>query len=371
MLSEVFIVTLAESPSDKVWWQYVIEQAFGLTILLIFLLALLGVLFKQWHKDKCLKLLHGFHVCYANTAGRVVWGDLKVYSKGIELDFDAPHHSEPEITKTSVLVYETQMADCLAICRDTRGLSAKAKRKREKQIKRSFRPGPIRRTVRWSQNLINTFRDAFNKSLNALIGQMTQSRQDGVIANQSEEMLEIGDTLLGVAGNAYEPILERHIGQPVILELNNPASPPAPSVEIPGYLVDYTGKYLAVFNVEHRGFGSEEINIADEKISRPGYTAELINGRLRVTCLGPDFLCVLSIQSETHYSEPNVVLPQGAKLELSMADVAKVNLVVEQTRRVDVVCPRSQATIRFGGMYVKSDKRVNRVQKAHGIAPNS
>lgn len=363
------VLTLAQDAAAKPWWQFVVEQAFGLTILFIFVAALIGVLFKQWHKDKCLKLLHGFHVCLVNTSGRATWGDLTVYSKGVELTFDAPYRNRRGLLKTSALIYETQMPECLALCRSNRSLSKGAQRRRARQIRRSFKPGLFRRSWRWTQNLINTFRDAFARSLTAFIGQVAKSKQDSVIAQQREGVLEIGDTLLGVAGNAYEPILERHIGHPVVLELKGPADAKLPSVEVPGYLVDYTDKYLAVFNVEHRGLGVEEV-VVTSKHETPAYTAELIGGRLSVTCHGPEFLTVVSLRGETMYAEPGVVLPHGSRLDLSVGDAASITLKVEPTRRIDIVCPRSQATIRFGGDYAESDKRRTEV-KDHGIAPEA
>ena len=68
--------------------------------------------------------------------------------------------------------------------------------------------------------------------------------------SQKGHVEKIGKTLLGAAGNAYEPMLERHIGKPVVLELASPADPNTHTIELSGYLAEYSDKYLALFNVE-------------------------------------------------------------------------------------------------------------------------
>jgi len=367
----MLLITLAqETAAAKPWWQYVVEQAFGLTILFIFVIALMSVLVKQWRKDKCLKLLHGFHVSVVNTKGHAAWGDLTVYSSGLELTFDAPYRNRHGLTKTSVLIYEAQMPECVAICRSTAGLSRKAQRKRSRQIRRSFRPGPLRRTWRWAQNLVNTFRDAFSKSLSAFVGQMSKSKQNSVVSQQSKGVVEIGDTLLEAAGNAYEPILERHVGQPVVLELQPPAGEgPSQSVELPGYLVDYTDKYLAVFNVEQNGLGQQTLTVTHHH-QGPGYELTLDQGRLTVTCQGPEFLALHSIRGESLYAEPGLVLPPGAAIDLAVPNTTSVQVVLEPTRRIDIVCPRSHATIPYRGQYIDAHNRTN-PQKEHGIPPEA
>ena len=65
-------------------------------------------------------------------------------------------------------------------------------------------------------------------------------------------MTAIGQTLLGQFANAYEPLLEQYLGQPVILDVADPLNPNNATVEFPGYLADYTQQFIAIFNVEHQ-----------------------------------------------------------------------------------------------------------------------
>lgn len=353
----------AAAATGPPWWQIVLQSAFGLTIVFIFLTAIVTVLIQQRKKDKCLKLMHDYHVSYITTTGAVTWGDLIVYSKGLELAFDAPYRTQRGLFKTSALIYEDELANGLAICRSIDALTDRERRKRKHQIRRSFRPSPIRRTGRWFRNLVNTLKDAFSKALSALIGQLSKARTGAVLTTHKGGVDQIGQTLLGAAANAYEPLLEQHIGKPVVVQLASPADPEKKLVDLPGYLVDYTDKYLAVFNVEHEPISNEKIEVT-ESVAQPGYKIDITDQSLTVACQGPEILIVKSIETAKRYARLEVALTNGARLELNRGGSEPVTLHLERTRRVDLVCPRAQATIYFGGELPDPSRA-----KEHGMAP--
>ena len=68
-----------------------IENALPLTILTIFMAAGVGAVLRRRSRDKCLWLLNDHHVTYLARNGDVLWGDLTVFSNGLELRFDAAH----------------------------------------------------------------------------------------------------------------------------------------------------------------------------------------------------------------------------------------------------------------------------------------
>ena len=355
--------------SDAPWWHLIVEQAFGLTILLIFIVALVSVLFNQWRKDKCLKLLNRYHTTYLDTRGRSMWGDLIVYSKGLELVFDAPYRSSRGLLKTSALIYPKQLTDCVAVARVAEGLSQREASRRMKQIRRSFRPGPIRKTRRSFQNLINTFRDAFSKALTAFIGQIAQHTRNETLSDNQSQVQELGDDLLGAAANAFEPLLERHIGQPVVAELETPAAEKGSGsrLDIPGYLVDYSDKYLAIFNVEHETLDTQQMTV-DGETEHNGFSASWIAGRLTLTCTGPDLILLRSLVANEQYAAPEAVLLRGTQLSLNVPGDTPPTIEISRTRRVDLVCSREHTTSRFGGDYAAGDKRQSQ-NKPEGVAP--
>ncbi len=344
-------------------WAVLLDNAFPLTILFIFLAAIVSVVLKVRRKDKCLKLLSGYHVGYLTTAGKALWGDLIVYSSGIELEFDAPYTTRRGLHKRSALIYDSELANCLAICRTEDSLTEQEKAQRRAQVRRSYAPGLIRRSIRGFRNFVNTLRDAFSKALTALIGQFAKARPGSTIASQQGQVNEIGQTLLGAAGNAYEPMLEAHIGRPVILKLASPTEPTQQPLELPGYLVDYTEKYVAVFNVEHQPIEPIKLTL-DASHEQPGLKVELLPEDVVITCTGPEVIVVKTFRSRSRYSQLSAPLTPGCSLSLRRAPDGPVELELERTRSIDLVCPRAIATIHFG-----ADDRVDTRDNWVGVAP--
>ena len=71
------------------------------------------------------------------------------------------------------------------------------------------------------RNFVNTLRDAFNAAIGAVVGQYQRMNPGSmIVGTQGQSVTQIGQTLLGkFAANAYEPLLEQYIGQPVILDV--------------------------------------------------------------------------------------------------------------------------------------------------------
>lgn len=374
---------LAPLAAAKPWWQLIVENSLALTITFIFLTAILSVVLTQRRRDKCLKLLHDFHVTYLTTAGVPVWGDLIVYSSGIELTFDAPHRTRRGLPKSSAMVYQKDMASTLAICRVDYGLTETERRQRDAQVRRTFRPNIFRRAMRWFRNLLATLKDAFSQALNAMIGALLKTRAPTTLAEQEARVQQIGQTVLGATANAYEPILEAHIGKPVVLKLQGPAEPTNKANEIAGYLVDYNDAYVAVFNVDHTPEERIELELS-ESMERPNLRVELLESDVTVSNPGPDVIVVKSMSvgetdpggtgeamgsgvskaCDDRFCELAVPLLVGCRLTIRRTPGRPVKLVLERTMRLDIVAPRSLATVNFA-----AETELPRDRRWFGLAP--
>jgi len=186
-------------------WQLLIENALGLTVVMIFMCAAIGAITRRRKKDKCLKLFHDHHVTLLTKKGMALWGDLGVYSQGLELHFDSLHKNRRGIEKGSALIYSHDVKNLFGLCRVDGALTEKEKQQRVVQVKRTFQPGILRRFRRSVVNLVNTFRDAFTQAFNAILAAVAKSKPGGVAGTKQSK--EIGQTLIG-SSNAYEPLLE-------------------------------------------------------------------------------------------------------------------------------------------------------------------
>ena len=321
-----------------------LDDVFWLTILVVFAVAIVAAFVRLLQKDKCLKLLDDHHVTFLAGGDRTIWGDLHVSSDGLELVFDAPYRTRRGFAKCTTLIHQDELNGCLAICRTVHGLVEAERRDREEQISNSFSPGFARRWARRLRNVINTIRDAFVKALGLAAGQISRARPiGGAVDRQKGQIDELGTTLVGVVGNAYEPLLERYIGRPVILELQTPQR----SVELPGYLVDYSDRFVAVFNVEHTPVESIELEVT-ESLEREGLRIDRQGEKVVVTCEGEDALVVRRMRCGDSETDLAVVLIPGTSVRLSAPPGRPVALELERTCRIDVVCPRAVARIRYG-----------------------
>src|SRR5262245_66259065 len=82
---------------------------FYLTLLIIFLTAIITTVLTKWTRDKCLKFFNHYHVTMERSRGQTVFGYAKVFSSGIEIVFDHPFVDPRGRTKTSYMLYGPEL----------------------------------------------------------------------------------------------------------------------------------------------------------------------------------------------------------------------------------------------------------------------
>lgn len=358
----MFLLLLVQEAAAP-WWHVLLDNALPLTVLIIFVGAGIGAVLRQRRRDKCLWLLNDHHVTYLSRSGRVLWGDLAVFSKGIELRFDVAHPTRRGLLKSSVLIDADEMEDCFALVRLDAALTEAEQRQRVRQIKRTFRPGMLRRGARVIRNQINTMRDAFNQALGTLLEAVAKSRPGGATL-AGKESKQVGKDLVATVGNAYDPMLERYIGSPVVLRISNPSRPDDAAFEFPGYLVDYSEKYLALFNADHEALEEFDIEV-DSDFQREGMTVTVDTDHIHVTCTGPEALVIRKATIGASEHELLVAMLPGSSLELSRSGDPgdRLKLTCEFTHRLDLICPRAIAAVCFGS------EAATQVRFPSGLAP--
>jgi len=350
---------------------------FYLTITFIFLTAIITAVVTKWARDKCLKLFNRYHVTLERGRGGTIWGQLKVFSAGVEMVYDNPYVDHRGRKKTSFMIYQQELdTQLLSVLRYHDELDEPAQRARLRQIHRSFNPGPFKRMWRGVRNFVNTLRDAFNAAIGAVVGQYQRMNPAGAaLASQAGSMTQIGQTLLGKFANAYEPLLEQYIGRPVILDVADPVNPNNAVVEYTGYLADYTQQFIALFNVEHTTAEQIVVTLPDADRGDPlpplpppppigapapilpaptkveGELAMRLDGlRLKIQNTRHEAVVVRRLEREGFEPvEFGMVIPSMGFLDLPARDARGAKLVIEIVRCMDVIAPRKFATIRHAG----------------------
>src|SRR5947207_11738728 len=82
---------------------------FYLTLLIIFVTAIITTVLAKWTRDKCLKFFKGYRITMERHRGQTLWGRFKVFSSGIEIVYDHPYVDPQSRRKTSYLFYQIEL----------------------------------------------------------------------------------------------------------------------------------------------------------------------------------------------------------------------------------------------------------------------
>ncbi|HUX00299.1 MAG: hypothetical protein WBD63_00445 [Phycisphaerae bacterium] len=234
--------------------KFLLENPFAIGLTLLFLAAVVGAFIAARQRDRCLKRFRGFPVTIEEQSGRTIWGRLRVFSKGLELEFETGDAGGTAgvPAKNSFLIYEPEVARILAIRRFADSLSGRDAARRRRQAERLADPPLASRLGRRMRNIVNTFRDAIVQALGMSIQQASKAAPNPLLATGGTQISGIGATLIGTTANAYEPMLEQYIGKPVVLELVNPADAEKRGVEYHGYLGEYSAQFVLLVDARRR-----------------------------------------------------------------------------------------------------------------------
>lgn len=241
----------AEDPATVVETWFTLDDVFWITLLAIFLFSIVNALIKRRKRDRCLKLFDDDHVTFLSMVMPTVTGLVRLTPLGLELRHPEPLSGRRGLERAGTLLYDDEVLGSIALCRTPVSLNAEQRRRRRRQLRRSVRPGVLYRVLRSVRNFANAVSDGLGRAIALTLGRMrTTGVVGGVVSSQRAQAESLGQTLVTMGANAYEPLLERHIGRPVILEVKITA-PTGPKVAlVPGFLVDYTAQYVAIFNID-------------------------------------------------------------------------------------------------------------------------
>ena len=135
------------------------DLSFFLSIGLIFLVALVGAYLRSTVRDRCLKSWAGFHITLERTDGKLIWGVMHLEPTGMELSYLDSVQDEKHIEAT-FLLYNSEYKNIQAIYRYADKLSEQSKKRRTRDIEKSFHPGPLRRFGRKTRNFLSTATDS-------------------------------------------------------------------------------------------------------------------------------------------------------------------------------------------------------------------
>jgi len=151
----------------------------AITIIFIILVTIVAAFVRRKSRDKCLKdFLHDL-VTLEETTGRIIRGKLRVENTGLEFTYPTNLKDENGHDETSFILYKYEYSNIQALIRYHDELSETAKRGREKELKRTYHPGVLRKLKRKIQNVFKTVKDSVMEVVNLLISQAKRTTPAG------------------------------------------------------------------------------------------------------------------------------------------------------------------------------------------------
>ena len=237
------------------------------TITIVFIVVAAGVaaFVRRKSRDKCLRDFERNMVTLEETSGRIVWGKLRVENTGLEFVYPQKHKDEDGHDEASYILYKYEYPNIGAVVRFHDELSETNKKNREKELKRTYHPGTVRRLKRKIRNVFKTVRDSMVEIVNLLISQAKKAAPAGkMLSSQDKYVSQMKQELMGSVGTSFEPLLERYIGHKVVLELIKGDK----IFEYCGVLKEYTAEFVEIMDVDYRIKEDQPARKADLAVPR-------------------------------------------------------------------------------------------------------
>ena len=327
---------------------HILNNAFTLSLLLVIVGSLVGLYVKAHSRDRCLKDFENFRVTLERTNGKLVWGRLKVYNTGIELEYEREHQDEEGHVENSYVLYNNEFDQIGALYRYHDELTGEKKKRRERAIRRVYRPSIFSIASRKLRNFANTFKDAILQSFGLFMGSKTKGT---ALGSKQKELTGLSGQLLSAStGNAFDPILERYLGQYVVTE--RMASDQ--SEEIAGILKEYSPKFLELLNVKVEQSVETPLDL-DSKTVHPLVDVVTAGEKMTVLNKSSQPIYVISLEAGEVELRLDVYVDSGKSMEFALPETIDggMKLIFNLPRKVDIVLPRQTAVVRHGGKKVR------------------
>lgn len=322
-----------------------------LTILVIISFATILALIRAQKRDRCLTHFDGYHVTLAEKDGEVTWGLIDVRTSGMEISYPDPRVSKKGFWKQSFLFYKDQYEAMDGVYRCTAGLTETQKRSRRRYLERTANPGIFWRTYRMLRNWVGMIRDALVQTTSLLIGVAKSRAQPtaAVLTRDEERVSTLSAEIIGHAGNAYDPLLEKHLFTRVIIDVTRQGE----THQYCGYLADYTSDFLEIIdaqvNAKEHHFESKTFTPSEVPVDNLEIDAE--EDQLRIRNDTGKMLLLHELRHDEESIAIGAVIPSSFSATLRLGadiDPQELELVLATPDRVDMLVPRSHSLVRHG-----------------------
>ena len=223
-------------------------MAVAITVIFIVLSTFVAAFVRRTHRDKCLVDFRDNMVTLQDAAGKTIWGKLRVENTGIEFLYPAANKDADGHDENSFILYKHEFGHINVLIRFHDQLSELNKKRRGKQLQKTYHPSLLRRLARKIRNVFKTIRDSVMEVINLLISYARKSSPaGGMLTTQDKYVSQMKQELVGSVGTSFEPLIERYVGRKVVLELVRGEK----IIEYCGILKEYTAEFIEMMDVDY------------------------------------------------------------------------------------------------------------------------
>ncbi|NLC69156.1 MAG: hypothetical protein GX754_10355 [Clostridiaceae bacterium] len=146
----------------------------------------------------------------------------------------------------SYILYKTEFARIAALIRYHKNLSDKDKIARKVDIERTYHPSRPRRIKRRFMNMLKMLKDSLMEIFSTITGHLSkQNISQKITAAEIGQTTKVQKEIINTIDAAYDPLLEKYIGNHVIVEFNLNDTP----VVLKGILKEYTSEFIELLDI--------------------------------------------------------------------------------------------------------------------------
>ena len=184
-----------------------INLSFIISLFIFIIIAVFITYLSGKNTNRCFRDFSKYPITVI-AKNKVVWGEFYPESTGFYIRYKEPKQ-EKNFKELSYLFYKQEFGDLAALIREVKELNEEQRKKREIEIKRTYKPGIIRKTKRYLYNVIIIASDVIKEAL-SIVFVKTLSRVPQAFPSQKGYASKISQLL--VPSFSYDGLLEKLIG---------------------------------------------------------------------------------------------------------------------------------------------------------------
>ena len=320
-------------------------DGFTITIIFIFLAAIIGAVLNSRAMDRCLKTWNGYHVAVEEKDGKTIWGTMRLFPTGIELDYLNPVLDRQGHYENSYIIYKDQYTSMHVIYRYLEDIPSDQKLRRSREIESLQKRVLVKLLWRKIRNIFNILKDAVAETFSIILGKVKSGRIGAITTKTgTDKMEQIGKNIIGYSGTTFDPLLERHLYRRVVIEITKENL----TTEYTGILKEYSGQFLEVLAVKYPTQKTYRLSM-EGKVEVQSRVKTLVkNGKCFIENSGTIPVYVTEIRGKNFKQNLNVIAKENGNIDFPLPEPIPedLELTIENIQEVDMILPRTHTIIR-------------------------